>query len=561
MLKLINSIKLGSTTLLGILATGTLISQSAMAAPVKIDSLDTTRVPAMQRIGTVCNESGSNCTIKNYGTGTNIKLNGFKAGGKDYSILKLVDEARFQRVNNSKVSGVRHIYFLEEGSNNSIKSSAVFKMEDAVRSDFINGGTDNVFANDGGVNVNNIERVDFLINSGLIVKQEYVNDAGFLILERGNRNEHDPFKIAAITEIDANGNPSKFGNLISVTSSNWGDSDIQIETSVFQNQPAWYAPRLTAGVGRQYIGGTFISISSLGVTSGQTIYGYALFPNDTPQNASNSNLVSLTNFPTDTSSDSGKGGLDLISSGGLFIPKNVTEAEVFKPALAVNDVITTDEDTRKNGNVLTNDIGEGLVVTSVVSQKTLTSGAIVNINSNGTFTYDPNSKFEALEVGDTKIDTFSYTMKDSSGVTGSATVTVTINGAADSPVAVNDTATTDEDTVKEISVLENDSDPNTAKENLTITKIGDSAISVGSPVTLRSGATVDLILNTDSSKYSTEGKYVLKYDPTPSASLNLLNKGEDKTETFTYTVSDPENNTGQGSVSVKVDGITDTYSD
>ena len=226
----------------------------------------------------------------------------------------------------------------------------------------------------------------------------------------------------------------------------------------------------------------------------------------------------------------------------------------------MNDVITTDEDTSKNGNVLTNDIGEGLTVTST-GQKTLTSGATVNINSDGTFTYNPNSKFELLEVGDTKIDTFNYSMKDSSGNTGSATVTVTIKGVADSPVAVNDTATTDEDTDKEISVLENDSDPNTPKGNLTITKIGDSAISVGSPVTLLSGATVELILNTDSSKYSTEGKYILKYDPSPSASLNLLNKGQSKTETFTYTVSDPEKNTDQGSVSVKVEGITDTYSD
>ncbi|NJK58937.1 MAG: hypothetical protein HC939_24680 [Pleurocapsa sp. SU_5_0] len=177
MFKLINLTKISSTALLGILATGTLISQSAMATPVRIDSLDTTRVPATSRTGNVCDKNGDNCASKNYGTGTNIKLNGFKAGGKDYSILKLVDEARFQRVNNNKVQGIRHIYFLEAGSNNSIGSSAVFTMEDAVRSDFINGGTDNVFANDSGVNFNNIERVDFLIKSGLIVKPDYVNDA------------------------------------------------------------------------------------------------------------------------------------------------------------------------------------------------------------------------------------------------------------------------------------------------------------------------------------------------------------------------------------------------
>jgi VCBS repeat-containing protein len=554
MLKFINLKKSTAKTLLGILATGTLISQSAMAAPVKIDSLDTTRVSATSHTGNVCDQSGANCTTKNYGTGTNIRLNGFRAGGKDYSILKLVDEAKFQRVDNSKVQGQRHIYFLEKGSNNSIGSSAIFTMENAVRSNFINGGTDNVFANNAGVNFNNIERVDFLIKSGLIVKQEYVNDAGFLLLERAG---NDSFKIAAITAIDANGNPSQFGNLISLPTSTWGNSGIPIITDVFQNQSNWNAPKLTASVGSQNIHGIFISISSLGIASGQTVYGYALFPGDI--NSSN-DLVSLSDFPKNTSDSSGNGGLDLISSGGLFIPKNVPESAVFQPASAVNDTVTTNEDTSVNGNVLTNDIGDGLTVTST-GQQTLTSGATVNINSNGTFTYNPNSKFESLNTGDTKPDTFSYTMKDGSNNSSSAIVTMIINGAADNPVATNDSVRTDEDTVTSISVLQNDSDPNTARENLTITKIENQSIAVNGLVTLNSGATIELLEVTDSSKHSTQGKYILKYDPRPSASLNSLNTGSTGTDTFTYTVSDPQGNAGdpQGNVTITVDGITDNF--
>lgn len=72
MFKSINLVKISSTALLNILVTGALISQSAMAAPVRIDSLDTTRVPATPRSSTVCD--GANCAIKNYGTGTNIRL-------------------------------------------------------------------------------------------------------------------------------------------------------------------------------------------------------------------------------------------------------------------------------------------------------------------------------------------------------------------------------------------------------------------------------------------------------------------------------------------------------
>lgn len=538
MLKFINCIKLTSTSLLSITMASALASQPASAnnVPVKIDSLNTTRVSATSSNGNVCDASGANCVTKNYGTGTNIKLNGFKVGQNNYSILKLVDEAKFQRVNNNQVQGQRHIYFLETGSNNSIGSSSIFTMENAVRSNFINGGTDNVFANTGGVNLNNIERVDFLIKSGLIVKQEYVNDAGFLLLERGG---NDPFKIAAITGIDANGNPSSFGNLINVPTSTWGDSGINILTSVFQNQSNWNAPKLTGSLTGQNIKGIFVSINSLGVATGQTVYGYALFPGDI---TSSNNLVTLNDFPQNTSADSGQGGLDLISSGGLFIPEGVPESAVFKPALAVNDIVTTNEDTSVNGNVLTNDDGDSPIVTST-GQIILASGAVVNINSDGTFSYNPNSKFESLNTGDTKTDSFNYTMRDGSGNVSSATVTMNISGAADNPNAVDDSSATDEDTGNTIHVLSNDTDPN--RDSLTVTMINGVTASVGSSVRINSGALVTLNANG-----------TLSYNP--NYSFESLNDNQTDTDTFDYTVNDGHGNTDSGTVTMTIEGITDS---
>ncbi len=261
--------------------------------------------------------------------------------------------------------------------------------------------------------------------------------------------------------------------------------------------------------------------------------------------------------------------------------QTVTGPAVPQSASAVADPFSISEDGDGNNNitrnVIANDSGEGLrvlgvnltatqltskAVTNVGNQVTTGKDALVTLNSDGTFTYNPNGKFERLNPGQTDTDTFSYTIKDNQNNISTATVTMTINGAADDPVAVDDISETDEDTAKQIRVLMNDSDPNTPRENLTITKIGSSPISVASPVTLLSGAKISLILNpAGSSKYGIEGKYVLKYDPTPSASLNLLNDGQSKTETFSYTVSDPENNTGKAEVNVKVTGITDTYSD
>lgn len=64
-------------------------------------------------------------------------------------------------------------------------------------------------------------------------------------------------------------------------------------------------------------------------------------------------------------------------------------------------------------------------------QVSLASGALLTLNSDGTFSYDPNAQFESLGEGDTTTDTFSYTIIDSGDQTDTATVTVTITGAND----------------------------------------------------------------------------------------------------------------------------------
>ncbi len=71
------------------------------------------------------------------------------------------------------------------------------------------------------------------------------------------------------------------------------------------------------------------------------------------------------------------------------------------------------------------------------------------MNADGSFDYDPNGQFDYLAVGETASDTFTYTVDDGRGQpnsTNTATVTVTINGLNDQPVAADDAVTADEDT-------------------------------------------------------------------------------------------------------------------
>ncbi|MCA9079731.1 MAG: tandem-95 repeat protein, partial [Planctomycetaceae bacterium] len=98
---------------------------------------------------------------------------------------------------------------------------------------------------------------------------------------------------------------------------------------------------------------------------------------------------------------------------------------------------TTDEDTAfttidVRGNDTDPAAGDPLTVAGMNTAGTL--GTVTN-NSDGTFTYNPNGQFESLANGETATDSFQYTINDGDGGLSTATVTITINGVNDNPVA------------------------------------------------------------------------------------------------------------------------------
>ncbi|ACC80158.1 beta strand repeat-containing protein [Nostoc punctiforme] len=109
-----------------------------------------------------------------------------------------------------------------------------------------------------------------------------------------------------------------------------------------------------------------------------------------------------------------------------------------KPPVAVNDTATTDGDTAVNIEVLAND-SNSLAVTAVNGRTvvvgtaiTLSSGALITLNADGSFTYDPNAKFDSLVIGESGTDSFIYTASNGS-LTNTASVNLTINGVNDAP--------------------------------------------------------------------------------------------------------------------------------
>ena len=154
--------------------------------------------------------------------------------------------------------------------------------------------------------------------------------------------------------------------------------------------------------------------------------------------------VSGTTTLTWTLSDNG-GGANTSAPQTVVI--NV--GAVNDPPVAVDDAVTTDEDTVLTvppPGVLANDIdpdaGDTRTVVAVNglaanvgTQITLASGALLTLNPDGSGAYDPTAvaAFQALATGQSATDTFTYTMQDAAAVLSTATVTITITGVSDGP--------------------------------------------------------------------------------------------------------------------------------
>jgi len=249
---------------------------------------------------------------------------------------------------------------------------------------------------------------------------------------------------------------------------------------------------------------------------------------------------------------------------GQVLPDAATPA-------AVNDVITTDEDNSITSNIVANDINPNsdLSISKVVVGETeydtgveitMPSGALLTVESDGSTIYNPNGQFDAFTPSDSVEDSVTYTIGDNRGNSDSATVALKITGLADAPISQNDTRSTDEDSHISIPVLKNDSDPDTAKEELTITSINGTALNPNQVFELPSGATIQ-IKNVRGDQRSNKGKHRIKYDPRLSVELQALNDGESYLETIEYTVEDADGKTAVGILEVTVTGITDTFAD
>ncbi|MCU0838515.1 MAG: Ig-like domain-containing protein, partial [Rhodospirillales bacterium] len=207
---------------------------------------------------------------------------------------------------------------------------------------------------------------------------------------------------------------------------------------------------------------------------------------------------------------------------------------------ALNDAFTVSEGATSDLSVLANDSdidGDAVRISEINGAAVpadgiyhLPSGARLIVDPARGVLFDAAGRYDWLAAGESLAERFTYTVTDSHGERGEASVTVTIAGANDPPQARSDHAVTDEDAMVRIAVLANDSDADAA-DRLSVLSV-DTAGTIGR---VRIGPDGSLV-----------------YDP--DGRFDGLFAGQSVMDTFRYTAADGHGGLSTATVQVTIHG-------
>ncbi|MEX5566157.1 Ig-like domain-containing protein, partial [Pseudophaeobacter sp. 1A16562] len=133
---------------------------------------------------------------------------------------------------------------------------------------------------------------------------------------------------------------------------------------------------------------------------------------------------------------------------------------------AYSDNASTDENGTVSFNVLANDSSSSSMSVTHLNGITIAIGDVVVLSGggeltyvgNGLFTFEAGSAYDWLADGETTTESLQYTVRNTQGYVRTTSITITLTGSNDGPVAVADAGTTSEDNAVVLDVLANDSD-------------------------------------------------------------------------------------------------------
>ncbi len=193
----------------------------------------------------------------------------------------------------------------------------------------------------------------------------------------------------------------------------------------------------------------------------------------------------------------------------------------------------------------------GSIATGTVGSALAGTHGTLTLNTDGSYTYLVNqtdAQVQALHTSaETITDVFNYTISDTGGLQGTATLTITIHGADDLPQAVADTGTmTEDDAPTLFDVIANDTkDPDHTATN---------AITVGPGGVTVTGPAGETFANTDAQAAIVSNEIQVTLT---NADFQQLALGEHATITVPYTLTGDTGETSSVNLVVTVNGVND----
>lgn len=276
----------------------------------------------------------------NYGQGNNVAVSSYVVGGTTYDRFLAPDTLiLLRRVSTDRLVNIWYeldqINTTPNPDEIDINPDIVAEADAIYLSGNLNAGYDNILVNDDDLASGSIEveteRVDVIWFSGIQTSDP--TTAVFPVIERGG---NDNIAIAAITSLDVDGNPASYGTLVGIASSDWpGTGQTFTDYIILRRQAVGDDPIPLIEIGSQVVQGVAVSFSELGISAGQSVFGYSLFASDVegvggaPAIAAGVTLSDITTFPSNTLSS--VSGLDLVAGVSAAVASDDNLIETVGP--------------------------------------------------------------------------------------------------------------------------------------------------------------------------------------------------------------------------------------
>ncbi|GAB5525033.1 MAG: hypothetical protein Roseis2KO_29050 [Roseivirga sp.] len=276
----------------------------------------------------------------NYGQGNNVNVTSYVVSGVTYDRFLSPDTL----ILNRRIASDRlvNIWYQLDQINTTpnpdeldVNPDIVPEADAIYLSGNLNAGYDNILVNDddlasGSIQVET-ERVDVIWYSGIQTSDP--TTSVFPVIERGG---NDNIAMAAITSLNPDGTPATYGTLVGIASSDWpGTGQTFSQYLILRRQAVGDDPIPLIEIGSQVVQGVAVSFTELGISAGQSIFGYSLFASDVegtggaPAIATGVSLNDISTYPTNTLSS--VSGLDLVAGVSAAVASDDNLIETVGP--------------------------------------------------------------------------------------------------------------------------------------------------------------------------------------------------------------------------------------